>query len=74
MTATATTPGTAEAARGHLDSLARCRQIRPFQAGDEDLLCGGCGFHLVFAHGHWEHDQAEIRACREAAGEGQWPR
>ena len=63
----------AAAARAHLARLDRCGQVRPFQAGDDDLLCASDGFHIVWNRGHWEHDPEEIRACREAAAEGVWP-
>ena len=68
-----TTPETARNAAYMLDRLARCTQVRPFRAGDEELVCGSCGFGLVPAHGHLEHDPAQIAALRALAPVG-WPR
>jgi len=48
-------------AQMRLDRLARPHDIRPFQAGDEDLVCGRCGFALE----HGAHSEAEIVRMRE---------
>lgn len=56
-----------------LDRLARCREVRAFQAGDEQVICANDGFLLTAAGGHLVHSTAEIAAMRAMAAEGRWP-
>jgi hypothetical protein len=48
-------------AQMRLDKLARPHDIRPFQAGDEDRVCGRCGFALEGG----QHSADEIARMRE---------
>lgn len=57
-----------------LEDLARCERIRPFQAGDEDLVCGNDLIGLYATRGGFIHDQQEIARLRDKALEEVWPR
>ncbi len=72
MTATAT-PDAAKA-QARLDRLERCEKIDPFQAGDEETLCGNDSLPIIRTKDGWRHDPAEIKRLRELAGEGVWPK
>lgn len=72
MNATTLTPKVAAALR--LARLERCPEIKPFRAGDEDLICGNCSFGVFrISDGTWRHSQNEIRAMRAMAVD-RWPR
>lgn len=61
-------------AQAKLEDLARCRSIRPFQMGDEDLVCGNDLLPIVGTRGGFIHDQKLIARLREVALENVWPR
>lgn len=64
---------TATYAADKLRQLARCRVIRPFQAGDEDLVCGNDMIALVSTGRGLAHDPREINRLRAATNDGRWP-
>jgi hypothetical protein len=64
----------AEYARAKLRELARCTKIDPYQAGDEDLVCGNDLLPLVTSGHGYQHDPAVIRRLRNATYDDAWPR
>ena len=63
----------AENARAKLRDLARCTAITPFQAGDEETLCGSCLIPIERVGGTWRHDPNTINRLRNATYDGRWP-
>lgn len=57
-----------------LESLDRCRGIRPFRAGDELLLCGNDMIPILESRTGWVHDPETLRRLRASAIDLSWPR